>query len=370
MPLNDIDYYIKQTDIMENCSAGGSACYSFDDNVVLVKHIARGAYQPFEYAEKIAEWVNKKNEKGVKIPKYLAIKRTEENGTGVCWVLQEKAKGINKAVSYSSEVLKAPDSHYEQLVSDMCELIDSGFERKSKNIFYDSDTEKGGFTLIDFTIKNPRDFNNTFSDVYNVYIWARDVVKLNDWRGKRWFTEQENMEASRRVFMAMEKVIPNFEHHRRNLLRRIDEETLDYFSTHEVDVGDLTLTIKEQKQFEIYEQKALLSVLEDIKSGAIKPDWDKISGEIRKRIYDISDNWAKHPENSLKRENYGDFNNFFKACNNVFHKQATNTFVEMLMNCEDANNANLAQAKAAAENHITKEQQQVVSHLKNRGYNP
>ena len=351
MSLNDIDYYIKQTDVMENSSAGGSACYTFnDDNVALVKRVSHDASQPFGQAEKIAKWVNEKNEKGVRIPKYLAIKRTEENGKGVCWVLQEKAGGINKAVSYSSEVLSAPDSHYEHLVSDMCELMGSGFERKSKNIFYDSDKEKGGFTLIDFTTGNPRDFNNTFNDVYLVYKQSSEVVQLSDWRSKRYFTKEENMEASRRIFMAMEKVVPNFEHNRRKLLRRLlcdEKETFDYFSTHGIDVGDLTLTFKEQKQFETDERKALCSVLEGIKSGEVEPDWDNIRSAIGCEIYKygLYYDWAKHPENLQQKD---------------FHKRSYDTFAKILMSYEDAGNTNLAKAKMVVKDHITKEEQQHI----------
>ena len=152
---------------MENVSDGGSPAYSFGD-YVLVKYSMLSQYGlARDNEELIAEEANKKNRAGVKTPLHVAIKRTDDGRENVCWVLQEKAKGVS-FVNYAylknapqtqlrlqQELLEALDYHYEKCLQDIAELFHMGLELKPKNIFYDNSRDNGGFTFIDLLNYDP-----------------------------------------------------------------------------------------------------------------------------------------------------------------------------------------------------------------------
>ena len=158
-----IDEAIEKSKQKENISNGGSECYEFGD-VVLVKYsnllkymkdgeLARGS------TEDVMEGVNIKADLGVNTPRHLGFKRVRDDEEEYCYVLQEKAKGINcnsfcKYVDNFEErknslewVKNIPYEHYKKLVHDSCMVYEMGFESKPKNYFYDEET---GFWLIDF----------------------------------------------------------------------------------------------------------------------------------------------------------------------------------------------------------------------------
>ena len=93
----DIKDYIELAKNKLNESDGGSPCFVFDD-VVLVQYVLDSKYgKPRENEEKVAEQVNVLNDMGIRTPKHLQIHREQVGTNNVCWVLQEKCKGISWA---------------------------------------------------------------------------------------------------------------------------------------------------------------------------------------------------------------------------------------------------------------------------------
>lgn len=162
--MMDIDSAIEQSKYKENISDGGSACFDFGD-VVLIKYGAR------ENSELVMEQVNKKNAQGVNTPKHIGVKKLKEGKYEVCYVLQEKCKGINgvkiarqadtaeKVIKNLEYIAKIPFEQYIKLIYDGCMLFEMGYEAKAKNWFYDEET---GFWYIDFQINDPKELNDKF----------------------------------------------------------------------------------------------------------------------------------------------------------------------------------------------------------------
>ena len=185
----NIDELIEQTKTMPNVSKGGSACYAFGE-VVLVKYemsTRYGLVRPD--AEIVAEMVNSKNKNGVRTPKHLAIKREIVGEKGICWVLQETAKGKcyldycrnpdnNQQLEKQAIIANAPDSHYEQMALDLKSLLYVGLEIKPKNIFYDESIENGGFTFIDFICPKDREYDGGLVDSLSIMKLMFNVVPL------------------------------------------------------------------------------------------------------------------------------------------------------------------------------------------------
>lgn len=186
--MNSIDDYIQMAEEMKSTSDGGSVAYHFQD-VCLIKYTIGKKYGPArKSAEVVSEIANRKNGKGVRTPKHLGIKRLIVNENDVCYVLQERAKGenfrkytdfkdINAAIEMKSRLANAPDSHYEQLIRDFCELFHLGIELKPKNIFYDESIQDGGFTIIDLEggTEEPLD-SNSLEEVLEIYPWLRFYI--------------------------------------------------------------------------------------------------------------------------------------------------------------------------------------------------
>ena len=328
----DIDSYIRQVNTKENVAEEGtSPCYHFGD-VVLVKYVWKSGI-PREGEEEIAKQISQKKAKGVRTPAHLAIKRETTEEGNICWVLQEAAKGKLKTEEYPKTVLQAPDNHYEQLIHDLCELLDMGIEPKDKNIFYDPDPEKGGFTIIDILGTEKKPFENKFSDVYWVFACAKATVQSYD------FSDEENMEAYRRCFLAMEKAIPNFSKHRRNLLRTFDKKMLEYFSKNNVEIGDLTLTMGEMAQFKKTEREMLQSCLEEISSGKLKY-WQLTANEFPNRSEEkgLTDSWKYHPLNPLRPDDFSDDWDYRSECKKMREDWQKHLFDQMLKNTPDDGN--------------------------------
>lgn len=233
--MKDISFYIEQSLNMENTSDGGSEAYHFNDGVVLIKYCYPCAPTNSNYArkdeEQITEYVNKAIARGACTPEHLGIKREREEQelpflglieNDICWVLQERAKGINlakiydqgsnKSLQFISEIVDAPDVHYENLIRTICELYDCGLELKCKNVFYDKEF---GFTIIDLLRAPTKSFNsNSIEDVETVLNYTLGAItspiQYSLYESKNNDLEQ-NLDLIRlKVVEAAEKVIPNF----------------------------------------------------------------------------------------------------------------------------------------------------------------
>lgn len=157
--MKDIEYYIEQSKSMPNTSDGGSAAFHFDD-VVLIKYCLPNQYGAARQGEEeIAQIANELRSKGVGTPYHYAIKRETLEKTNICWVLQERAKGIcysnykvesdpEESLRRQASLASAPLSHYEKLAKDIADLFYFELEIQPKNIYYDESPD-GGFTFID-----------------------------------------------------------------------------------------------------------------------------------------------------------------------------------------------------------------------------
>ncbi len=304
---------------MQNCSAGsygGTAAYNFGD-VTLVKYFGDRTN-----SEEVAEEVNKLNAKGIHTPKHLAIKRTEVDGGMITWVLQETARGINKTYYTGSDYLRAwldaPDSHFENLIKDRLAISNSRLDQepRARNFFYDPDKDKGGLFFIDFTY-NPqknnssKSNNDTGDDSWLYKICAGIVTNDIACKGSEEETSKNDYYTlKKRIFNACEKVLPD---QRRNILRSIrNRKTLKYFAKNGVIIGDLTLNDKEQENFATETNRFLDYCLEKIEAGSLEY-WEVEANKIRLNSTRLKEPWLFHPFNTIKRDDYKDEYDYYRA---------------------------------------------------------
>ena len=330
--MKNIEDYIQQTINMENTSDGGSPAYHFDD-VVLVKYRGSIKYgQTREGAELIAQKANEKNGKGVRTPAHLAIKRVIDGEEEICWVLQERAKGRSfgdycsnkdsKIQLYMQSILaNSPESHYEKFINDVCELFNLGLELKPKNMFYDESVQTGGFTIIDLLKFSGETFNpNSLKDVLHLCGMIQGVYNCScissydkvATESDKMISQQQYFKIRQKIFIAMEKTIPNFEQHRRWILRSMPDEVLVFFANNGTYVGDLSLNDQEYEQFEQTVKNIVESSIQKIENGE-NVYWQIGANEIRRDLdqWGMQDAWRFHKSNNRdKNEFSGDLSDY------------------------------------------------------------
>lgn len=297
--MNNIDEYIKASFKMENVSDGGSECFDFG-NVVLVKYKIPVKYNAIarEDEELIAEAANKKRNMGVNTPYHLAIKRVTDDKDNICYVLQEKAKGVSFNIYYKEPaeqlqvqelLLEASDTVYEKCVSDLCELFNMGLELKGKNIFYDNSKDGAGFTFIDLLGYNTTPLNpDSISDIIRLdklVSFISNIPRINTY--SKTATEELKEKSTilyykmkQKTFKAMEKVVPNFSRFRRWVLRTYSDDVLDFFEKNGTVVSNLTLTDDECREFDNYIEQIINECLEKLAIGK-NEFWQIRANEIR-----------------------------------------------------------------------------------------
>lgn len=365
----NIDDYIKKVEKKENVSDGGSPAYSFD-NLILVKYTMPVKYGlARENEELIAVEANKKNKSGVNTPAHLAIKRVNDGETNICWVVQERAKGVSFAKYSTSnnepqtqlclqqELLNAPDYHYEKCISDIAELLHMGLELKPKNVFYDNSKDGVGFTFIDLLDYNPTPMNpNLISDVMWLDKYAQFICNstyISSYNKKATETEKnKSLEfyygIRKRIFMSMEKVVPNFKQFRRWVLRTYSDDVLEFFKKNGVDVGDLSLNELEYAQFNNYIEIIVNQCLEQISTGK-KLFWQIEANEIRIMLdaMGLINAWNFHAANPIKNpKDFEDDWEFKSAQKKSLENLVNDLFNERLSKiAENSDNQYIIQAK-------------------------
>ena len=326
--MENIEYYIEQAKNMPNTSDGGSAAYHFDD-VVLVKYVCPIKYGIARKGEEVvAEIANQKNTQGVRTPYHYAIKRETVGTDTICWVLQERAKGIcysnykvrgnpEESVQMQAKLVDAPQEHFEKLVKDVCELFVLDLETKPKNIYYDENPD-GGFTLIDLidpTGNGRKDFDsNSIEDIY--FVWqtlssiARQIQIMDFETNNPELLERSSNQTNailNKIFNAMETSIPNFEQHRRWILRMLSPELLQHFEKNGTPVGDLTLTEEEMRLFNKRISAIVAESIEKIKTNQTTYGDIKVN-VIRNKLIStgLNKSWLYHPSNSLQIHRFED----------------------------------------------------------------
>lgn len=360
----NIEEYVRKTSEMENVSVGGSPCYDFG-NVVLIKYEANVKYGPArKSAEEVALLANEANNKGVRTPKHLGIKREIVGDRDICWVLQEKAPGVpfteysrlapEEQIAKQKELLAAPNIHFDTLILDLCELCDKGTELKPKNIFYDKDPKSGGFTIIDLLGRNSteRPFDNSLKAVLWVNRLSHSVfysTQIYSGTEEQKKVSAELLKALKlKLFLSLERMIPDFEKHRRWVLRSFMEDELKYFSENGVNVGDLTLNAEEIDEYNRLIEIVVNQSIEKIKSGT-HLYWQIEANEIRNDLAacGLGCAWAYHPDNKINRKDYQDYWAFERACStDLEHSlmERLNERLEELAKEEAENNPNVAKA--------------------------
>lgn len=345
--MKNIEDYILASKNMENISDGGSAAFSFDDGTVLI------CYGQRENEELIMEEANKKRAKGVRTPYHLAISRPKaEEFDTTCWVLQEKAKG--KCFTYYSAarndsktqlkrqeaLLNAPDYHYEKCIADICEIFNMGLELKAKNVFYDESIEDGGFTFIDLIGYDSTPLNpNSIEDIllltkYISFIY--NIPRISAWKG----APEEHIERSdlmyykmwQKVFMAIEKVIPNFDQHRRWVLRSYPNDVLEFFQDNGTSIGNLSLTEQEYDEFDQRIELIIERALQNLMSGKFE-FWDICANKIRIDLeyMGLKDAWKYHIENEQSSDNFDSDWDYDRYCEQVLLKNIVSLFIDRII---------------------------------------
>lgn len=365
----NIDECIEKAKNMENISDGGSPAYSFD-NFILVKYSTLCEYGLARNNEElVALEANKKNKAGVNTPLHIAIKRVNEGNKNICWVLQEKAKGLN-FVNYAysknapqtqlrlqQELLNAPDYHYEKCLLDLSQLFHMGLEIQPKNVFYDNSKDNGGFTFIDLLGYDPTPMNpELIADVLMLDKYVQAIFNftyIHSYDKKASESEKrESLELhygiKKRIFMAMEKVIPNLNQYRRWVLRSYSSDVLQFFSDNGIFVGDLSLNEKEYKEFENYIEIIINQCLEQISLGK-SLFWQIKANEIRSMLESMGMNstWNFHDSNPIQNsEDFEDEWDFIYASKNSLEEIVNKLFDERLCHiAENSNNEFILQAK-------------------------
>lgn len=363
--MNSIDEYINKTYTMKNISNGGSPAYSFGD-VILIKYSMSKRYgvsRPNE--ENVAKLVNKKNEQGVRTPKHLSIKRVIDGDKDICWVLQEAAKGENFTyycdnkpdiqLKRQKELSEISDSHYEQLIHDLSELINLGIETKPKNLFYDNNQETGGFTIIDLLGGNNKSFDSdslkdvleVWENLYNLFYNTRINYFTVCTEEQRNESEQLGLKITQRLFNAMEKAIPNFDKHKRWILRTFNTETLKYFSKNNVSFDNLRLDENEEELFNEMSAKIIADSILKIQNGECKY-WEIEINIIRNELIlnAMEDAWLYHHSNNKRIEDYSSLYNYKSACSQELQSILMLTFDKKLEELShNTTNKNIITAK-------------------------
>lgn len=242
------------------------------------------------------------------------------------------------------KIANAPDSHYEKLVKDLCELKHLGIELKPKNVFYDEDLQNGGFTIIDMLGENAGNkiFDNSLESVSEVYRLLHFVNGFTKIRGfdadateeDKHTSTQQDLKIQLKLFSAMGKTIENFEQHKRWILRLMPQKQLEFFEENGVIVGDLTLTSPEQEKFNQLTNEIVNNAIVNVKEGKFLY-WQIKVNEIRNNLDGpIQESWQYHPENKLDKKDfpneYGDFYEYKTASKDQLQKILYDRFDEEL----------------------------------------
>ena len=363
--MYNIDEYINKAENMKNISDGGSSAYSFGEFVLVRYSMSKkyGVSRPNE--ESVAKYANEKSEKGVRTPKHVAIKRVIDGEQDICWVLQEAAKGRSFTyycdnapeiqIERQKELVNAPDAHYQQLIHDLSELINLGVEIKSKNIFYDNNRETGGFTIIDLLGGNNESFNfNSIKDVLVIWTDLYNLfydTKIDDFKTvsqvQRQETEKLNLMISKKLFNALEKVIPNFVQHRRWILRTLNPKTLEFFSKNGIAVGDLTLNKEEEIIFNERASKIVTDIILKIQNG--ESTYSQVERYIISNSLNsigMNDAWLYHNSNNKKSTDYSSMYEYRSACSRELSNIILEIFDKKLEEIsQNTTNENIINAK-------------------------
>lgn len=366
--MKTIDEYIELSKGMQNTSDGGSPSFDFGD-AVLIKYTSPKKYNniPRKNEENVAVIANKKNEQGVRTPKHLGIKRTEDEANLICWVLQEKAAGKcyeryrsknpQEQIRLQKIILEAPDSHFDRCIMDLCEIFHMGLETKPKNVFYDESKENGGFTFIDLLDNDETPLNpDSIEDIIflnKVYSFVFGSTTISSYDEKAGQEEKDisnsiSIKIQEKLISAMERVIPNFQKHKRWLLRTYPASTLEIFKRDVFYTESLNLNEEEIQEFYERFEEFTNELIRKIESGKSKL-WQIYANEIRNGLSDngLEAAWFYHKSNKRMQSDYETIYDYEYDCKHDLQSMAKLLFEEKLNTLsQTSNNPNIQQAIA------------------------
>lgn len=340
----DIESAIMQSKNMENVSDGGSACFDFDD-VVLVKYICETKYlkngeHVREKEEEIMAAINKKANDGVNTPKHLAIKRLVEDKYDICYVLQDKCPGFNCAskskygVSFDEMcesltfISNIPFEHYKKLIDDGCKIFEMGYEQKNKNLFYD---ENSGFWYIDF-LSNDKSYTFDDKDIKKVfealkYIIPKPIQMASDVKYGEILTNEQKKKANilrnsikQKTFLAIKSVLPDFQKYEKFFL--LEEENDYKLSLMEEGIVNKDLINIEESDYEVFNELyeiVMNGLIEKIEDKGEK-FWSIEANDVRNdsQLFNLQSFFEKSKYNSLKCEDFDDEYDYRYEVDNMY----------------------------------------------------
>lgn len=360
----DINDAIGQSKNMKDISDGGSQCFDFGD-VILVRYTAllkyvKDNYRSRENEEVVMEGVNQKIQNGVNTPKHLAMKRTIEDDRDVCYVLQEKCKGINCAsmseygVSYDKMisdlefVYNIPFEHYKKLISDGCQLYDMGYEKKNKNLFYDKETGFWYIDLLEYDKDNPFDINNPVK-VFEAlrYIIPNPIQIASTVKYKEALSaeQQEKKELlmhsiEAKNLLAIKSIIPSFERYEKFYLFSKSDGLKRYL----MDQGiiDKDLFRFESADYPVYDELYEIVINQIIDKIVNKGEkfWSIETNDITNdsNLFCLIQMWALHKDNTVNRSDFEDKYDYEDALRSTFKKNMLSRIAQILEGLESNDN--------------------------------
>lgn len=361
----DIKTAIEQSKNTKDISVAGSQCFDFG-KVVLVRYTlslkyVKDTHHARDCEEIVMEGINQKVEKGVNTPKHIALKRVIEEDKDVCYVLEEKCKGINCAtislydVSYDKMisdlefVYNIPFDHYKKLVSDGCELYEMGYECKNKNLFYDKESGFWYIDFLDYDKENSFDYNNPVKIFQLIkYIIPKpkqiaSTVKFNKELSPEQQAKRDLLEASieAKFLLAIKSVIPNFEKYEKFYLYDKSSSLKQYLMEQGFVKKDLFKF--EDNDYPIFNelyQIVINTIINNILNNGVT-FWDVEVNDIRinSDLFSLISMWENHKDNQINKENYQNEIIYRYDLNSSFTEKMLNDITKKLEELEKNENS-------------------------------
>ncbi|MFI3307102.1 MAG: hypothetical protein R3Y21_00905 [Mycoplasmatota bacterium] len=360
--MKTIEEYVEMSKTKENISDGGSPAYIVNDNLVLVKYRGESKYGiARESAEAVMIAANNKNKQGVRTPIHHEVYRTIEGKYNVCYVLQERAKGRNLDTYRCSEndvvtqetlmqeFLNMPNSHLDKCILDICCIFNMGLELKPKNVFYDNNIDNGGFIFIDFLEGNEKELDFTKPKDINLlllYLFFLKTPAIPNF-GKLYTEEQKlngeqfSLSMNTRIFKSLERVIPNFEIYKRDILRTYDQFKLNNLISNNVVFENLSLTEEEIILFGKKCKDIAILLIKGYLDGTMSLG-DIYVNKIRidSHFNFLDTNWTFNRLNILKTEDFEDYYDY-KYKNNSMLEATIKLMIDEALETKDYNLTNI-----------------------------
>ena len=327
----DIDTAIKEYKTKANISDGGSDCYDFGDVVLVVYKMSveyvKDGHRSRDNQEDVMEGINEKVDKGVNTPRQLDMRRTVEDGQDICYVLEEKCKGVNcqslikynptfeEAVESYNRVFNIPMDHLLKLIKDSSQLFEMGYEAKNKNLFYDTKT---GFWFIDF-LSNEKDYKFDRNDTTKLFELARYRTPRTTQLVSRLSYDYEPTEEEKaridllthsiktKFLLALETAFFEYKRYRKFLIYTDTKDYQDYL----VNEGIIdSFDVLNNHDYEVFDELYNIVLNDIVKSILEKGNsfWNVECNDIRNQLslFGLNKAWVHHRDNTLKREDYDD----------------------------------------------------------------